>query len=268
MWLLVRIKRNNAQGLQKYLFISLYMTELAYSMIIIITVFCKHLDLPLSVRKHFIIARTTFVFVTYFLIMNYITLDRFLVVRLNIKYPLYCSNKKLMYLLLGSLMFSFVISATSSITWVFYQWDTITVFFVYIYPVLMAIYISCVLATYGYIFRKLKRNWKAERNLQRQTDQKNQPKRPNKLRFKMYVPSLIILAFCVFVVVPILIKIFDRMFYKLPFSIGNTYWVSFPVGFIVDATIYIYNLQIVKKKFKSISWKRARRIRNCKNNCE
>ena len=263
MWLLVRIKRNNAQGLQKYLFISLYMTELAYSMISMITVICKHFDVPLSVRKHFIIARTTFVFVTYFLIMNYITLDRFLVVRLSIKYPLYCSNKKLMCLLLASLMFSFAISAISSITWVFYQWDTITVFFVYIYPVLMAIYISCVLMTYGYIFRKLKRNWKAQRKLQRQIDKKNQPKRSNKLRFKMYVPSLIILAFCFFVVVPILIAIFDRVFYKLPFPFGNTYWVSFPVGFIVDAIIYVYNLQIVQKKFKSV-----RRIRDGQNNCE
>ena len=268
IWLLVRIKRNNAQGLQKYLLISLYMAELAYSMISMIIVICKHVDLPESVRKHVVLTRTTFAFLTYFLIMSCITLDRFLVVRLGIKYPLYCSNKKLMCLLLGSLMFTLVISTASSITWVFYQWDITTMFYVYIYPVLMAVYILCILVTYGYIFRKLKRNWKAQRNLKRQIDQNNQPTRSNKSRFKVYIPSLIILTFCVFVVVPVLMKIVDRIFYKLPFSIGNTNWVLFPVGFIVDATIYIWNVQIVQKKFKNISWKRVRRIRNCKANCE
>lgn len=187
--------------------------------------------------------------------MIYITIDRFLVIFLNIKYPVLWSPRKAAYLVLGSFSFSCIISFATSFSWAFYRWNASKIYHVYIYPILAIVFLASFLITYIYIFQKLRKNWREKKVLRTQLSQGSQTScsaaAPNKSKFNLYTPTLIIFTFSIFVVVPNMIKIVDEMTYsRVPRFIRTTQWVLLPMGFLLDALICLYSSKMIQQKLK------------------
>ena len=102
-------------------------------------------------------------------------------------------------------------------------------------------------------------NFKTSQNTKRiqQQLQKNyvvvHQRQPNN-RFKLLVPTLIIITFLLFTIGPNIIRIFvvrgdiSNIGYRIAFM-----FVS--IGFIADAFIYIFNLNVVRKGITNIIWR-------------
>ena len=256
--LLAKVKSDNVKRSQKYLLISLYSNELAYSIsTVIIILLPRELHITWIVKHFLVLIRGALILAMYHMIMIYITLDRFFEILLNIKYPLYCSPRRVLYLILGSLLIWTFIAVVTAVTWFFYRWNTTVIFHLYVYPVLMTVFIVCFFVTYTYIFQILRKNWKRKKSLQRQLDQGSQRTRSQantgRFKSKLYIPTLIIITFFIFVCVPNVIKILDKMVYKFPRFMRKTKWISLPVGFILDACIYVSSFKflpnVLKRRF-------------------
>ena len=160
-----------------------------------------------------------------------------------------------MCLIIGSLLISAFIAIVTSIIWFFYRWNTTVIFHLYVYPVLITVFIACFVVTYTYISQTLRRNRKRNKSLQRQLDQGSQrtwsKATSGRFKLKLYIPTLIIITFLIFVVVPNAIKTLDKMVYKLPNFMRKTHWILLPIGFILDACVYVISF-----KFPPIFFKR------------
>ena len=71
-------------------------------------------------------------------------------------------------------------------------------------------------------------------------------RQPNN-RFKLLVPTLIIITFLLFTVGPNIIRIFVMRGDISTIGYGIAY-MFVPLGFVADAFIYIFNLNVVRKK--------------------
>ena len=256
LFTLVKFRKNDVKGSQKYLLLTLYLDEVAYSIVsVTINLLSRAPNITPQIRKHLTICRRALMLLMYYLIMIYITIDRFLVIFLNIKYPLLWPPRKAVYLVLGSFLFSCIISIATSVIWAFYRWSASRIYHLYIYPILAAVFLASFLTTYIYIFQKLRKNWREKKVLQTQLSQGSRiscsTAAPGKSKFKLYVPTLIIFTFAIFVIVPNMIKIVDEMTYnKLPRSIRTTQWVLLPIGFLLDGLICICSSKMIQQKLK------------------
>ena len=135
------------------------------------------------------------------------------------------------------------------IIWFFYRWNTTVIFHLYVYPVLITVFIACFVVTYTYIFQTLRRNRKRNKSLQRQLDQGSQRScskaTSGRFKLKLYIPTLIIIMFLIFVVVPNAIKILDKMVYKLPHFMRKTHLILLTIGFILDACVYVISFKLL-----------------------
>ena len=84
-----RNTQHKRKGSQKYLFLSLSLTELFYCLISITHLWCKEYSVRKSIRKHITIFRRIAVLLMYYFLMIYIALERFAAIYLNIKYRVY-----------------------------------------------------------------------------------------------------------------------------------------------------------------------------------
>ena len=253
--LLAKIKSNNVKRSQKYLLISLYLNELAYSIFtVVIILLPRELYITWAFSHFLVLIKRALIVTIYHMIMIYITVDRFFEIFLNIKYPLYCSPRRVLYLILDSLLISTFITIVTSIIWFFYRWNTTVIFHLYVYPVLITVFIACFVVTYTYIFQTLRRNRKRNKSLQRQLDQDSQRScskaTSGRFKLKLYIPTLIIIMFLIFVVVPNAIKILDKMVYKLPHFMRKTHLILLTIGFILDACVYVISFKLPPNFFK------------------
>ena len=256
LFTLLKFRKNDVKGSRKCLLLSLYLDEIAYSIVsVTINLLSREPNITPQIRKHLTICRRALILIMYYLIMIYITIDRFLVIFLNIKYPVLWSPRKAAYLVLGSFSFSCIISFATSFSWAFYRWNASKIYHVYIYPILAIVFLASFLITYIYIFQKLRKNWREKKVLRTQLSQGSQTScsaaAPNKSKFKLYAPTLIIFTFAIFVVVPNMIKIVDEMTYsRVPRFIRTTQWVLLPMGFLLDALICLYSSKMIQQKLK------------------
>ena len=146
----------------------------------------------------------TMVNVSYMLLMIVITIDRFLIIYLNIKYPLYCTPRKIKIVVILILCFClcfffvFLSKYLSSQTWNPYR-----ILYLFVYPVIQSVFLLTAILTYVYIYRQLKRSKEPNRNsVKHMKDSKKEPKSKERKRFNIFVPNLIILTFILFTVLP------------------------------------------------------------------
>ena len=78
-------------------------------------------------------------------------------------------------------------------------------------------------------------------------------RQPN-TRFKLLVPTLIIITFLLFTIDPNIIRIFVVRgdIYNIGYLIV---YMFVPIGFVTDAFIYIFNLNVVRTKIITIIWR-------------
>ena len=250
--MLVRTSKHSIKGSQKYLFISLSLAELSYGLISLIRFCCIEYGVKKALYQHLTIFRRIAVLLMYYLLMIYITLDRFFAIYLNVKYGIYWSPVKTKRLILFTAFFCIFASILVSVTWFQTEWSVTIFVYVYLYPPFMMIFIICAVVTYSYIVMKIIRR---EDTVVNQVTG-NVDKGYHRIQRKtILVPSIIILTFIFFMVVPDFIHMVNYAnISKLAKIIVDVNWILFPLGFISDAVVYIFsagalrNMYIRKRK--------------------
>ena len=183
-----------------------------------------------------------FVRLTYYSTLTILTIDRFLVFYLNMRYFIVWPPEKL----LKYLVFIYVIS--------FFIWGCFVCFIVFklierihIYKIMFIpyfiwdmIYIVQVTITYFYIFWKYKENKKI---MKQQTNKLNKWK-----HFRLFIPTLIIASFISLFCIPDFVNMFFQFYQvenqELTF---NMLGVSYRIAWSADTVIYIYNCKLLSK---------------------
>ena len=251
--LLVRLKQNNVKGSQKILLVALCVTELTYALIDILDHICYKLELDPRTFVFFVLNSTTVTFM-YIFIMTCIVVDRFFEIYLNIKYSVLWSSKKTrVVLLIGFIIccILFVPFIIMELTNRYITGDTLSR---YIYPVIELVFIIIFSWSYFYIIRQVLRYRKNTKKLEKQLSKNNRVfyhKQSNN-RFKLFVPTLIIVTFLLFMIGPSILRLLVAL-KLLNADVG--YRISFvlvPVGFIADPIIYIFSLTAMRSAFKRV----------------
>ena len=257
--LIFKVKKNNLMGNQKYLIAGLSIAEMLYGVIkctkdalLFYNIGGEDTD---TILQHLTITAT---FTNYVLLMAFITLDRMFVIRLNIKYSLYWSPKKTFILIAVTLLFSaftficfLVVFLTKRVTFEKY-------IFLYIGTTLQLLYLIIVAITYYYIIKLLRNNRKERTKTKVQLKCTCISANNNLLKNRFYIiyPSMIIASFILFMVLPtFIIGLVNEYIYSLTNEASQTVRVLYPIGFIIDPLLYIFNLDVIRK--------RARRIFTC-----
>ena len=224
-------------------------------------------------------------------LMTLMTFDRFLVVYLNIRYPLIWSFKKTRF----SLLLLFIVSVLVTIP--FYVMDPLTLHFtviLYWWPILDTVFIVTCVATYSYFFSKIKKmraqqhvldtsiakrptteavsleNITQQQQQQQPAEQpkKKSPRRHNpkqiltKIKRGFFTPTLLIITFLIFWLIPDQLFFWDlfTIYYRLVDEpiFGDLFFEMikscYPFGFISDAVIYIF---FQKEVFSYLKRKRS-----------
>ena len=183
------------------------------------------------------------ILVVWYLIIVILTLDRFLEVHLNIKYTLYFSNKKAKLAIATVCILGIAIMAGNSLIWYIFEPKSMSeIWHFYIFPTLDGLFFVIAILTYGYIYHQFRKMLK-----------KDMKKAVRKTTF--YVPSLVIVNFLVFLVVPdfirISINIQKHSDPKLQFAITH---LLYPVCNILNVNIYIFlnrtHRKILRRKIR------------------
>ena len=173
--------------------------------------------------------------------MTLFTIDRFLVFHMNIRYRLCCLAKNILKLIVMISTMSFIVLVIVVSLILIKKPDNEHVVNYLFIPSLIwdLIYIPLVVATYIYIFIVYRRQKKL-----RKTSNANK-----KNQFKLLVPTLIIMTFILFTILPDLYCAFiGTLSNEFSLSISVTLYSA---GWMADSVIIIYDFKFsrVKKKF-------------------
>ena len=263
--LLVTINSKDIGRSQKIILITLCFTEITYAISdggskIAVHVKSFHVGVFLWAFS------VTSVTIMYILIMIILTIDRFLDIYLNIKYELLWSFKKTKIVLTTAFIicsFLFIPAHVSSLS---DPHDVGRTLVRYIYPVCEIAFIIVASFSYFYITKQIYRHRKATKKLKKQLNVNNAAtvfySKLTNNRFKIFVPTLIIITFVVFTIIPNTIKLCSSLKIFKSKAILNIAYVMIPIGFISDAIIYVFNLKVVRLKLR-----KTLRLRNSVNNC-
>ena len=181
----------------------------------------------------------------YYFVMSFLTLDRLFVFYLNIKYQFYVSQKRVLKSIIFFVTISFITTITCAmltslkkITLREIECESCALFLIF-----DAAFMLLAAGTYFYIFLIYKTQLKLR---------KNNPLVKNKDHFRLFVPSLIILTFVLFTIIP------DFLRTAVKFKIITSYEISiytnffcYKIGWFIDPLIYIFSLTFKRKNSKN-----------------
>ena len=256
--LLFKMKVDNLNGSQKYLLISLCLTELTLGIysILISSITFINIEPTKTIEEILLIFLLTPLSLTYFLVMIFITLDRLLEFRLSIKYSLYWSPKKTLVALLVTFSISTSIFICIVILTRFFDFTSKyeEVLLIQVLPVFGNFFIILAGYTYYQIYKKVKENRKKSKRIKRIYEVKNLSKQMDsnqKKRFQVFLPSIIIGTFILFSLVPYLIWIIQYHIcndcYKFLNSIIE---ILYSLGLLADPIVYIFSLKPIRMRIK------------------
>ena len=255
--LLISLKEGIVKRNQRLLLVTLCVTEFVYAVAGIAKACCILLDIQN------VITLAIFLFhgaaLTFFLIfiMIMITVDRFLEIYLNIKYSIYWSVRKtnvvlIVALLMCCLLFIplFIVhlrSATAFRKLVTY----------YIFPTLSLVFLIVFSFSYFYIIKQVLRHRKKTKQIQKQlrTNNTNLHCKQLNIRFRLFVPTLVIITFILFMICPNIIGIFV-VIELLPIYVLYFTKLFVIVGFIADAAVFVFNLNGIRVTMRNLVWYR------------
>ena len=256
--ILAKSRDRNIFGTQKYLIIALSSTELAFVVLSVIreSIYYEKGSRTdsggLWIGAYILIV----VMIMYYFIMFAITLDRFLEIRLNLKYHLYSDTRRTKKVLISVYFIINVIFATCLYIFSTQGQPTSEItkyFIIYFAPVIDTIFLIFATIVYSYIFSKLYKNKKKEEALRKQITV-NKHCGPNVFKVGRFcVPFCIILTFVLFVIFPNILEVIRKIYSLHPkhqkhFQMLS--YVLYRIGFITDPIIYIYHLHVVQHKLR------------------
>ena len=291
---LIYLYNRSRQKAQQLYLIHLSISECLMNLLESIRIIAKFVSLKgymlheIEMFRHYIlIVSFTGVSFVFYIDMIYLTLDRLMVIMLNLKYTKYWNEKKAKYLLLVTWIIAFTIAVTVAITYSLLNFEWMPFFFKYFYPTIEFVFILLALSVYSFIFYKYQKTQKSvsfrlrepsERTMQVGTLRKifNSKKYSikkynvsNFAKFKksvFYIPILLITTFLMFMTIPDLTYLFVAIIYNNPSQILSTAcWISYGVSNLLDAWIYIYLQHNVRNFIKKIlNIRRREEGRKCK----
>lgn len=248
---LINKKQKRLKGNQKMLLITLSVAELTYA-VINIGMVLGSLQKFINLTDAFFTLNFVSGFWMYWVIMTLITLDRFLEIYLNIKYSILCSSKKTKTVLIIALVISFLLLVPAFQV----KKETLISFgILFCYPILESFFIILASVTYLYIFKQVLRHRKRTMKVQKQLRRNNRV--INRMhfgnRFKVFVPSLIIITFIFFMFVPNTISLFIHKGFVKP-EVQDIVFILIPIGLVADPVIYIFNLKGIRRLSIKTVW--------------
>ena len=261
MWVLTKVSDRNVCGTQKYLIIALSLTELGFVILSTIREFIYYTRGSRSdnIGLWFAVYILVVIMNMYYLIMFAITLDRFLEIRLDIKYHLYSNKKKIKKVLLSAYIVLNAFYMTLLCIYLAYRQPAYTAniirsFVLYFAPVIDTIFVIFAMIAYSYVFSKLYRN-RIKDNALRTQLAVNQPNVPIILKADRFrVPFWIVLTFVLFLIIPDILELIRKTLLhpSLQDDFQMLSYVLYRIGFIADPVIYIYNLESVQYKLRKV----------------
>ena len=250
VWILLKLRHRYISQNQKILAIALCSTELCMCAVVILR--CLTLIFEFKfLRKVFVSFHVVTPTLMYIFIMFLVTIERYLLIKLNIKYSIYITPRKIKITLIVVFFVFTVAFLTIILTVNIQREDDVERFcFIYVYPVLELWFVPAVFLTYYAIFKKYKRNKKQLIRLRYQvrksTNQSNVSTFKN-TRFDFYIPTLIIVTFILFTTVPNTFRTAVFLWKGAPSSFSfNTFLI--PIGYFCDPLIYIFGIRNIKRR--------------------
>ena len=251
--LLISLKQNNVRGSQKFILIALCTTELIYAIADITYISLILLRVSDIASKAVLVFNVTTLTFFYILVMTLIAIDRFLEIYLNIKYDILWSPQKTKFTLIGAFAICFLSYIPSLIVELRNPTSLGKALIYYINPTLDLTFFIVASCSYFYITKEVLRHRKTRKQIEKQLEQNNRVvhRKQSKNRFKLLVPTLIILTFLLFVGAPNFIRLFVIRGH-IPHFAYYTVHMMVPIGFITDAMIYIFNLNAVRRAIRNM----------------
>lgn len=228
---------------QNILAISLCITEFFMSVITIIRCFTIIFDYRTLFRDFFVLLQVILFGSMYFFLMILLTLDRYVAVKLNIKYPLYCAAGKLKTAVFMALLVLTIAFLVIFIIHIYRKYDVERFCIIYINSTEEAIFLFAVVITYSAIYKKYrenKRNLRRIRNQIRKSINLPPVRHLSASRFNIYTPTLIIVTFCIFTILPQIFRRILLLWNDAP-QILNLGIAFYPFGWCSDPLIYMFN---------------------------
>lgn len=257
--LLHKQEDKNIRKTQKQLIISLSLTEVS---LLIASAVEDYILKNSRVSQDFIMFYFNYMLTVlgqmYYVSMFGITVDRFLEIRLNVKYGLYLSAKKARLTLLAFFTILNLIYFTYLVLVVTYERYELTLqvqlnFQKYITPLNHITFIITAFSVYFYIFRRIHKNRKEDERLKRNVSSNAPVARQKFCLVKYLVPLWIIISFVLFVTIPnVMIFIYYAYSMSRRETLRDVIAVLFEIGCIADPLIYIYHLEIVRKRMRKV----------------
>jgi 7 transmembrane receptor (rhodopsin family). len=188
----------------------------------------------------------------YIFVMVLITIDRFLTVYFCLRYPLIWSLKKtkvlMVFVSVLSVFMTFILNGVVADT---SKWDVTKTYTIYrTPPVLDVLFLILICLTYGYLFHRIRvsqRSVQPQDNLSGFTSNHTTV---HKLKRKFYFPTLLIISFILFWMLPNWIHYYyytnDR---KIPSTFHVIIDMCYSFAIVFDAFIYIFSLPNIRMQF-------------------
>ena len=248
---LINKKQRRLKGNQKMLLITLSVAELTYAVVNIGKLLCSLYN-SINLNDAFFTLNFVAGFWMYWVIMTLITIDRFLEIYLNIKYNILCSPKKTKTVLIIAIVISFLLLVPAFQV----KKETLISFgILFCYPILESFFIILASVTYLYIFKQVLRHRKITMKVQKQLRRNNRVTNPMHFgnRFKVFVPSLIIITFIFFMCIPNTISLFILKGFVKP-ELQGVVFILIPIGLVADPVIYIFSLKGISRSSIKSAW--------------
>ena len=202
-------------------------------------------------------------FTLFVITMLVITVDRFLYVYLNIRYPLVCTLRRIKILVRS---IQSVLTLFSLLIMVFHRHtSSINAVAKFSWPLADALFLTVAITTYSYLFKKIRENRKidyqissrvnseGENNLQSNLEAQSSIKKKN-LSMKSFITlAVLILSFFVFIVLPDEVLFWHRLFNaEVHEQLYETMKILFKLGYLSDAIIYIFLQKEIFRRAKAI----------------
>ena len=190
----------------------------------------------------------------YIFVMTFIVVDRFLEIYLNVKYNVLWSSKKTKIVLFVGLATCCLLFVPFIIIELNNPFYIASILYPYIYPVLESLFIIVFICSYFYIIRQVLRYRRNIKKLEKELSKNSRVVYHKQFynRFKLFVPTLIVVTFIIFMVAPNTLRSFSAL-KLMNATVG--YSISYfliPFGFLADPIIYIFSLKTIRLAFRRI----------------
>ena len=266
-FLLISVFKNNHETVEMVYLINLSITGLIANIVILLEE-CTYLiskSIGISPNHkiifeditHYFHITTYVIFCAYYMQMIYITLDRLLVVLLNLRYPLYWNEMKSRKLLAATWLVAIVTSVSISIAHGQAGLDHQFIFIHYISPIYNIVFVVFSVGTYSYLFHQFRLTRMKPTTSANNALEKAQKESTWQIfrKSRFYVSVLLVISFLLFMVIPNVITVFQRwaLNRKSPAAI-HFLKIFHQLLFLSNGTIYV----LLQPNVRKILWRKLR----------